>query len=122
MASASGHRRRPRHDPKDTEREILDAAERLMRERPFREVTVDEVMRHTGLKRPAFYAHFRDRQDLVLRITQLIGAELFEMTDRRLAAWLRRAVRRADLGRVPRARPGRDAELDRRQQRRQCGS
>src|SRR3954471_9405561 len=81
MTSASGHRR-PRHDPKDTEREILEAAERLMRERPFREVTVDEVMRHTGLKRPAFYVHFRDREDLVLRITQLIGAELFEMTDR----------------------------------------
>ena len=82
MPSASGHRRRPRHDPKDTEREILDAGERLMRERPFREVTVDEVMRHTGLKRPAFYAHFRDREDLVLRITQRIGAKLFEMTDR----------------------------------------
>ena len=82
MPSAAGQRRRPRHDPKDTEREILEAAERLLRERPFREVTVDEVMRNTGLKRPAFYAHFRDRQDLVLRITQIIGAELFEMTDR----------------------------------------
>jgi AcrR family transcriptional regulator len=74
--------RRPRHDPRDSEREILEAAERLMRERPFREVTVDAVMRQTGLKRTAFYAHFRDREDLVLRITQLIGAELFEMTDR----------------------------------------
>ena len=35
--------RRPRHDPKETEREILEAAERLLRERPFREVTIPEV-------------------------------------------------------------------------------
>jgi AcrR family transcriptional regulator len=80
MSSAGA--RRPRHDPKDSEREILEAAERLMRERPFREVTVDALMRQTGLKRTAFYVHFRDREDLVLRITQLIGAELFDMTDR----------------------------------------
>lgn len=75
-------KRRPKHDPKVSEREILDAAEQLLRERPFREVTVDAVMRRTGLKRPAFYAHFRDRHDLVLRIVQGIGGELFEMSDR----------------------------------------
>lgn len=74
--------RRPRHAPKETEREILDAAEALLRERPFREVTVGEVMRHTGLKRPAFYVHFRDRNDLVLRVVQRIAAELLEMSDR----------------------------------------
>src|SRR4051812_43477579 len=92
MTSASGHRR-PRHDPKDTEREILEAAERLLRERPFREVTVEAVMRQTGLKRPAFYAHFRDRPDPVLRITPLIGAELFDMTDR----WLQGEEPEEDL-------------------------
>lgn len=75
-------RRRPKHDPRESEREILEAAEELLRERPFREVTVDAVMSRTGLKRPAFYAHFRDRHDLALRVVTHIGGELFAMTDR----------------------------------------
>jgi TetR/AcrR family transcriptional regulator, ethionamide resistance regulator len=77
--------RRPKHDPKVSEREILDAAEQLLRERPFREMTVEAVMNRTGLKRPAFYVHFRDRHDLVLRIVGEVGSELFEMSDR----WLK---------------------------------
>jgi AcrR family transcriptional regulator len=82
-ASASAtSRRRARHDPRETEREILDAAEQLLRELPFREVTVETVMRRTGLKRPAFYVHFRDRHDLVLHVVQRIGDELFEMANR----------------------------------------
>lgn len=78
--SASG--RRPKHDPRESEKEILQAAEQLLRERPFREVTVDEVMRRTGLKRPAFYVHFRDRHDLVLRVVQHIGSDIRAMTER----------------------------------------
>jgi AcrR family transcriptional regulator len=74
--------RRPKHDPKVSEQEILRAAEQLLRERPFREITVEHVMSRTGLKRPAFYVHFRDRHELALRVVEQIGAELFEMTDR----------------------------------------
>jgi AcrR family transcriptional regulator len=77
--------RRARHDPKETEQEILAAAEQLLRERPFREVTVAQIMLRTGLKRPAFYAHFTDLHDLVLRLFGDVGEELFEMADR----WLR---------------------------------
>src|SRR5690606_11745427 len=61
---------------------ILEAAEQLLRERPFREVTVADVMDRTGLKRPGFYVHFRDRHDLALRVVEHIGRELFAMTDR----------------------------------------
>ena len=43
-----------------------------MRERPFRELTVDEVMRRTELSRPSFYVYFRDRHELVLRVVQHI--------------------------------------------------
>lgn len=74
--------RRPKHDPKESEREILDAAEAFLRERPFREMTVDAVMSRTGLKRPAFYAHFRDRHDLALRVVEHVGLELEAMVDR----------------------------------------
>jgi AcrR family transcriptional regulator len=58
------------------------AAEALLRERPFRELTVDEVMRRTDLSRPSFYVYFRDRHHLVLRVVEHIEAELFAMADR----------------------------------------
>jgi AcrR family transcriptional regulator len=88
--------RRPKHDPRESEREILDAAERLLRERPFREISVDAVMSRTGLKRPAFYAHFRDRHDLALRVVENAGRTLFEMADR----WLRGEDPAADARRA----------------------
>ena len=74
--------RRRRRSAGEAEREIIEAAEALLRERPFRELTVDEVMRRTGLSRPSFYVHFRDRYALVLRVLQHIEGELFTMSDR----------------------------------------
>jgi TetR/AcrR family transcriptional regulator, ethionamide resistance regulator len=76
-----GGTRRRRRSPAEAEREILDSAERFLRERPLRELTIDEVMTGTGLSRPAFYVYFRDRHDLVLRLISEIGSELFEMAD-----------------------------------------
>jgi TetR/AcrR family transcriptional regulator, ethionamide resistance regulator len=67
------------------EREIVEAAEALLRERPFRELTVDEVMRRTELSRPSFYVYFRDRHELVLRVVERLGGELGAMSDR----WLK---------------------------------
>jgi AcrR family transcriptional regulator len=80
-----GSNRRRRRSPAEAEREILDAAERFLRERPLRDLTIDEVMAATGLSRPAFYVYFKDRHELVLRLVQDIGAELWEMADR----WLK---------------------------------
>jgi AcrR family transcriptional regulator len=85
--------RRPRHDPRETEREILDAAEALLRERPFRELTVQAVMARTGLKRPAFYVHFRDRHDLALRVVDRIREELLTVANR----WFEGREATADL-------------------------
>jgi AcrR family transcriptional regulator len=81
-AATSQAPRRRRRSPEEAEREIITAAEALLRERPFRELTVDEVMRRTGLSRPSFYVYFRDRHHLVLRVVEHIGAELFTMSDR----------------------------------------
>jgi AcrR family transcriptional regulator len=73
---------RRRRAPEVAEREIVAAAEALLRERPFRELTVDEVMRRTGLSRPSFYVYFRDRHQLVLRVVEQIQRELFAMSER----------------------------------------
>ncbi|MEO8687684.1 MAG: TetR/AcrR family transcriptional regulator [Solirubrobacteraceae bacterium] len=64
------------------EREILAAAEELLRERPFRDLTVDEVMRRTELSRPSFYVYFRDRHHLVLRVAERFGSEMLTMSER----------------------------------------
>jgi AcrR family transcriptional regulator len=85
MSGAPEPRRRRRRSPEVAEREIVDAAEALLRERPFRELTVDEVMRGTGLSRPSFYVYFRDRHHLVLKVVEHLGGELFTMSDR----WVR---------------------------------
>ena len=73
---------RRRRTPEAAEREIIEAAESLLRERPFRELTVDEVMRRTGLSRPSFYVYFSDRHQLVLRVVEHLGTELFTMSER----------------------------------------
>jgi AcrR family transcriptional regulator len=92
-AASTPSGRRPRHDPRETEREILDAAEQLLHERPFRELTVQAVMSRTGLKRPAFYVHFRDRHDLALRVVDRIRDQLLVVANR----WLEGGEMIADL-------------------------
>ena len=77
--------RRRRRRRQDSEREILEAAGRLLSERPFRELTVDDLMAATSQSRTAFYRHFTDRQDLLVRLIRDLNAELWEMS----AGWLR---------------------------------
>jgi AcrR family transcriptional regulator len=74
--------RRRRRTPEAASAEIVAAADAFLRERPFRELTVDEVMRRTDLSRPSFYVYFRDRHDLVLRLVERLRSELFAMSDR----------------------------------------
>jgi AcrR family transcriptional regulator len=77
--------KRRRRTPESAEREILAAAEAFLRERPFHEMTVDEVMARTTLSRPSFYVYFPDRNHLVIRLVDEVGAEVFAMAER----WLK---------------------------------
>jgi TetR/AcrR family transcriptional regulator, ethionamide resistance regulator len=69
--------RRRRRSPESAEREILEAAESFLAERPFRDLSVDEVMARTTMSRPSFYVYFRDRHQLLVRLVDGIGRELF---------------------------------------------
>lgn len=62
--------RRRRRKPEAAESEILNAAESFLRELPFRDMTIDEIMSRTGLSRPSFYEYFRDRNHLVIKLTE----------------------------------------------------
>jgi AcrR family transcriptional regulator len=72
-------RRRRRRE--DSEQEILEAAERLLRERPFRELTVDDLMAATTQSRTAFYRHFTGRQDLLIRLLSDLNQELWAVSE-----------------------------------------
>jgi TetR/AcrR family transcriptional regulator, transcriptional repressor for nem operon len=48
-----------------TRRRIVDAASQAFRERGVAETGVDEVMRRAGLTHGGFYAHFRDKGELI---------------------------------------------------------
>ena len=77
MSGDRGPRRRRR--PEEAEQAILAAARAFLEERPFREMTVEGVMVRTGLSRPAFYAYFRDRYEVVTRLLEGIGGLLFAL-------------------------------------------
>ena len=97
----SGERRR-RRSPEEAERAILAAARAFLEEHPFREMKVEDITSRTGLSRPAFYAYFKDRYELVTRLLEGIGGLLFAV-DRR---WL---VGDPGLGREKSAAALRDA-------------
>jgi TetR/AcrR family transcriptional regulator, ethionamide resistance regulator len=84
VASRAQIREHHRRRREESEREILEAAERLLRERPFRELTVDDLMAAAGQSRTAFYRHFGDRQELLIRLLSDLAEKLYEMA----GAWL----------------------------------
>jgi AcrR family transcriptional regulator len=80
--SSGVQRTRRREQREQTRRTILDTADRLLREHPYRELSVDLVMAQTGLTRTAFYRHFDDVPDLVLRLLADVGLELWTVAER----------------------------------------
>src|SRR5690349_19981599 len=60
----------------DRER-ILVAAEQQLREHPYRELSVDQVMAEAGLSRTVFYRHFDGLAELVLTRMEAIVSGLF---------------------------------------------
>jgi AcrR family transcriptional regulator len=81
MMSPQAQRTRRREQREETRRQILAAAERSLRQRPYRELTVDDLMAETHLTRTAFYRHFDDVTDLVLRLYEDIARELFVVAE-----------------------------------------
>ena len=60
---------------------ILDSAARFLRKRPFRDLTVGEVMAGTTLSRPAFYRYFKDVHDLIVSLLADIEAIMHQTAD-----------------------------------------
>ncbi len=73
-------KRRIRRKPEDAEREILDAAETLLKQIRFRDLTVDAVAAAANMQRSNFYNYFKDRNELVMRLVDRIAGEMFTAT------------------------------------------
>jgi TetR/AcrR family transcriptional regulator, ethionamide resistance regulator len=78
MNTAAATRTRRRQTREQSRRQILAAADAILREASYRDLTIDAVMAETGLSRTVFYRHFADLPDLVLALMQDVGAPLLE--------------------------------------------
>ena len=76
--------KRIRRLPGDAEREILDAAESLLSERPFREMSVDDLMARTGMRRSSFYHYFGGMDELAIALMRRVQGEMMAAA----APWL----------------------------------
>jgi AcrR family transcriptional regulator len=86
MATPS-QRERAEATRRTTEQALLTAAVELLGEGiPYADIGIEQIVRRAGFSRPTFYAYFRDKRELVLRL----GAAL--QTDVGVAAdpWLER--------------------------------
>ena len=72
---------RRRRKPEEAAKEILDAAERFLRARPFRDLQVWNLMDQTGLTRSSFYHYFVDRHELMMRLIERLTLELSPMNE-----------------------------------------
>jgi TetR/AcrR family transcriptional regulator, ethionamide resistance regulator len=79
---ATARRVRYRKQREDTRRQILDAAAGFLREQPFRELSVDALMSEVGLTRTAFYRHFDDTTELLLRLLEELVSRLYPVAER----------------------------------------
>jgi AcrR family transcriptional regulator len=77
--SVAVQRNKRRQLREETRQQILDAAQSFLRERSFRELSVEAVMSRTGHTRTVFYRHFDDIPALVLALIAEVGAELVEV-------------------------------------------
>ena len=71
------HRAEVRHSRKQSRERIVAAAEELVRNTSYGELSVDEVMREAGMGRTIFYRHFDDLADLLMRAGREAIEELY---------------------------------------------
>jgi TetR/AcrR family transcriptional regulator, ethionamide resistance regulator len=69
-ARTSRGRRSVRPSGDDREQAILATAERLLQERSFADISVDDLAKGAGLSRPTFYFYFKSKEALLLALLE----------------------------------------------------
>jgi len=66
----------------EIEQDVLVATEELLREgASYAELNISRIATAAGISRTAFYFYFRDKRDLLLRLTEDVAAELYEQAE-----------------------------------------
>lgn len=63
----------------------MTAANDALRERPYRDLSVEDLMANTELTRTTFYRHFDDLADVVVRLLEEAGRSLYQYEQRLVA-------------------------------------
>jgi TetR/AcrR family transcriptional regulator, fatty acid metabolism regulator protein len=66
MSVADGTRSLKDRQRKERERLILDAAEELLAEKGYHEMSIDEIAARVGVSKGAVYLHFSSKEELLL--------------------------------------------------------
>ena len=74
----SQQERSPRHLPEQARQKIKESAVRFLEKRPYRDLTVAELMEGTTLSRPAFYQYFDDLHDLIASLIHEIQTAMHQ--------------------------------------------
>ena len=69
------------------EQAILETCERLLGERPLRNITVDELAAGAGISRPSFYFYFESKSAVLRALVERIADEMYRESER----WLERS-------------------------------
>src|SRR3954447_3069079 len=73
--------------PRSTKRQAIEAAvlratEELLRDgSSFADLNVERIATRAGIKRTAFYFYFRDKRELLMRLTAEVSEELYEVAE-----------------------------------------
>jgi AcrR family transcriptional regulator len=73
-------KRRRRHE--ELRAQVREATIALGEKTSFKDLTVDEIARATGITRSAFYLYFRDKHELLMEATREVADELYREADR----------------------------------------
>jgi AcrR family transcriptional regulator len=68
-------RRTSRPTGDDREHAILATAERLLGERPLRDISIDDLAKGAGISRPTFYFYFRSKDAVLLALLDRVVQE-----------------------------------------------
>ena len=80
MASVTRNRRNDAEQPTAAEVQLLTAVDRLLkRGEVFTEISVRQILDEAGVSRATFYTHFRDKAQLLLRLSDNLRNRLLGM-------------------------------------------
>jgi AcrR family transcriptional regulator len=71
-----------RRSREEVQRAVREALLELLADRPFKDVTVDELARRGGLSRTAFYFYYPDKNEVLKEAANATAAEVYAEADR----------------------------------------